>query len=113
MNVFLGVTGASGAPYAARLLRALADSGCEVGIAASAAGVEVLASELGPNVTVNCICPAGVPTTDMGRQWLGLPRRTCPRSRPTRRGAFAGVAQTRSAAPRLPAYGGALVMRRA
>jgi flavin prenyltransferase len=46
MNVFLGVTGASGAPYAARLLRALADSGCEVGIAASAAGVEVLATEL-------------------------------------------------------------------
>ena len=46
MRVFLGVTGASGAPYAARLLHALADSGCEVGIAASAAGVEVLATEL-------------------------------------------------------------------
>ena len=29
MNVFLGVTGASGAPYAARLLRALTESGCE------------------------------------------------------------------------------------
>src|SRR6185295_18747939 len=46
MNVFLGVTGASGAPYAARLLRALAESGCEVGLAASAAGIEVLATEL-------------------------------------------------------------------
>ena len=46
MNVFLGVTGASGAPYAARLLRALADAGCEVGLTASAAGVEVLATEL-------------------------------------------------------------------
>ncbi len=46
MNVFLGVTGASGAPYAARLLRALAEAGCEVGISASAAGVEVLATEL-------------------------------------------------------------------
>ena len=46
MNVFLGVTGASGAPYAARLLRALTESGCEVGLAASAAGVEVLATEL-------------------------------------------------------------------
>ena len=46
MNVFLGVTGASGAPYAARLLRALVDAGCEVGLAASAAGVEVLATEL-------------------------------------------------------------------
>ena len=44
--MFLGVTGASGAPYAARLLRALADAGCEVGLAASAAGVEVLATEL-------------------------------------------------------------------
>ncbi len=46
MNVFLGVTGASGAPYAARLLRALADAGCEVGLTASAAGIEVLATEL-------------------------------------------------------------------
>jgi flavin prenyltransferase len=46
MHVFLGVTGASGAPYAARLLRALGDAGCEVGLSASAAGVEVLATEL-------------------------------------------------------------------
>lgn len=46
MNVFLGVTGASGAPYAARLLRALADAGCEVGLTASSAGIEVLATEL-------------------------------------------------------------------
>src|SRR5215211_4462629 len=46
MDVFLGVTGASGAPYAARLLRALVEAGCDVGLAASAAGVEVLATEL-------------------------------------------------------------------
>lgn len=46
MNVFLGVTGASGAPYAVRLLRALTDAGCEVGLAVSAAGVEVIATEL-------------------------------------------------------------------
>ncbi len=46
MRVFLGVTGASGAPYAARLLRALGESGCEVGLSASAAGIEVLATEL-------------------------------------------------------------------
>ena len=46
MRVFLGVTGASGAPYAARLLRALAEAGCEVGLTASAAGIEVLATEL-------------------------------------------------------------------
>src|SRR5215218_2368057 len=46
MNVFLGVTGASGAPYAARLLRALTEAGCEVGLTASAAGIEVIATEL-------------------------------------------------------------------
>ena len=46
MRVFLGITGASGAPYAARLLEGLIGAGCEVGISASAAGVEVLATEL-------------------------------------------------------------------
>jgi 4-hydroxy-3-polyprenylbenzoate decarboxylase len=46
MRIFLGITGASGAPYAARLLQALAGAGCEVGVSASGAGVEVLATEL-------------------------------------------------------------------
>jgi flavin prenyltransferase len=46
MRVFLGVTGASGAPYAARLLEALTDADCEVGLCASAAGLEVIATEL-------------------------------------------------------------------
>ena len=46
MRVFLGITGASGAPYAARLLEALAAAGCEIGVCASRAGVEVLATEL-------------------------------------------------------------------
>ena len=46
MRVFLGITGASGAPYAARLLEALTESGCEVGVCASAAGLEVIATEL-------------------------------------------------------------------
>src|SRR5213595_1919240 len=46
MRVFLGITGASGAPYAARLLEALAEAGCEVGVSASRAGIEVLATEL-------------------------------------------------------------------
>jgi flavin prenyltransferase len=45
-HVFLGVTGASGAPYAARLLEALAAAGCEIGVSASSAGIEVLATEL-------------------------------------------------------------------
>jgi flavin prenyltransferase len=46
MNVFLGITGASGAPYAARLLEALVAAGVEVGLSASSAGVEILATEL-------------------------------------------------------------------
>ena len=46
MRVFLGITGASGAPYAARLLRALSEAGCEVGVCISDAGHEVLATEL-------------------------------------------------------------------
>jgi 4-hydroxy-3-polyprenylbenzoate decarboxylase len=46
MNVFLGITGASGAPYAARLLEALVSADVEVGLCASSAGVEVVATEL-------------------------------------------------------------------
>ena len=46
MRVFLGITGASGAPYTARLLEALAGAGCEIGVSASSAGIEVLATEL-------------------------------------------------------------------
>ena len=46
MRVFLGVTGASGAPYAARLLQSLAAADCEIGLVASAAGIEVIATEL-------------------------------------------------------------------
>jgi 4-hydroxy-3-polyprenylbenzoate decarboxylase len=46
MNVFLGITGASGAPYAARLLAALSQSGAQVGVSISDSGFEVLATEL-------------------------------------------------------------------
>ena len=46
MNVFLGITGASGAPYAARLLQALVAAQAEVGICVSRAGFELLATEL-------------------------------------------------------------------
>src|ERR671933_1639740 len=46
MRVFLGITGASGAPYAKRLLVSLAAADCEVGVCASGAAVEVLATEL-------------------------------------------------------------------
>jgi 4-hydroxy-3-polyprenylbenzoate decarboxylase len=46
VRVFLGVTGASGAPYAERLLRALAAADCEIGLTASSSGIQVLATEL-------------------------------------------------------------------
>jgi 4-hydroxy-3-polyprenylbenzoate decarboxylase len=46
VKVFLGVTGASGAPYARGILQALVRAGCDVGLCASAAGIEVLATEL-------------------------------------------------------------------
>jgi 4-hydroxy-3-polyprenylbenzoate decarboxylase len=46
VRVFLGITGASGAPYAARILEALTEAECEVGLCASRAGIEVLATEL-------------------------------------------------------------------
>ena len=46
MRVFLGITGASGAPYAARLVQVLAGADVELGICASSAGIEVLATEL-------------------------------------------------------------------
>jgi flavin prenyltransferase len=46
MNVFFGITGASGAPYAARLLDALVAADVEIGLCASSAGLEVVATEL-------------------------------------------------------------------
>jgi 4-hydroxy-3-polyprenylbenzoate decarboxylase len=46
VRVFLGITGASGAPYARRLVQALTAADCELGICASSAAVEVLAVEL-------------------------------------------------------------------
>jgi len=53
VNVFLGITGASGAPYAARLLEALSAADCEIGVCASSAGVEVLATELYGNAKLS------------------------------------------------------------
>ena len=53
MHVFLGITGASGAPYAARLLEALAAADCEIGVCASSAGIEVVATELYGNAKLS------------------------------------------------------------
>jgi 4-hydroxy-3-polyprenylbenzoate decarboxylase len=46
VHVFLGITGASGAPYARRLLHSLAAADCEIGVSVSGAAIEVLATEL-------------------------------------------------------------------
>ena len=46
MRVFLGITGASGAPYAARVLDGLAAAGAEIGVCASASAGEVIAWEV-------------------------------------------------------------------
>jgi flavin prenyltransferase len=53
VRVFLGITGASGAPYAARLIEVLARSDVELGICASGAGIEVLATELYGNARLS------------------------------------------------------------
>ena len=45
-RAFLGITGASGAPYAARVLDGLVAAGLEVGLCASASAGEVIAWEL-------------------------------------------------------------------
>ena len=46
MRVFLGITGASGAPYAKGILDGLVAAGAEIGVCASSAGIEVVATEL-------------------------------------------------------------------
>jgi 4-hydroxy-3-polyprenylbenzoate decarboxylase len=53
VRVFLGITGASGAAYAARLLSALSEADCELGVCASRAGLEVLATELYGNARLS------------------------------------------------------------
>ena len=52
MRIFLGITGASGAPYAARLVESLTAADCELGICISRAGYEVLATELYRDVSL-------------------------------------------------------------
>ncbi len=45
-SIFLGITGASGAPYALRLLTALAERGCSLSVCLSDVGVDVVQHEL-------------------------------------------------------------------
>jgi flavin prenyltransferase len=63
VHVFLGITGASGAPYAARLIHALGAAGCELGICISRAGYEVLATELYQD--------PGIPRDEIAARLLG------------------------------------------
>jgi 4-hydroxy-3-polyprenylbenzoate decarboxylase len=53
MRVFLGITGASGAPYAARLVESLSAADVDLGLCASSAGIEVLATELFGNARLS------------------------------------------------------------
>lgn len=56
MRFFLGITGASGAVYGARALQALVAAGCDVGVCASNAALQVAGHELfglGPRPTVS------------------------------------------------------------
>jgi 4-hydroxy-3-polyprenylbenzoate decarboxylase len=53
VRIFLGITGASGAPYAARILEALTEADCEVGVSVSDAAIEVLATELYGNARLS------------------------------------------------------------
>jgi 4-hydroxy-3-polyprenylbenzoate decarboxylase len=53
VRVFLGITGASGAPYAARILEALTEADCEVGVSVSDAAIEVIATELYGNARLS------------------------------------------------------------
>ncbi len=80
MRVFLGITGASGAPYAARLLEVLVAAGVDVGVCASAAGLEVIATELygdaslpQDEVLARFMAPAGAAARAYGAQDWSAP----------------------------------------
>src|SRR5919199_2530778 len=66
MRVMLGITGASGAPYAARVLRGLVRAGVDVGVCASAAAHQVAALELYGERE-----PSGDPIARLVSEWGG------------------------------------------
>src|SRR4051794_24735112 len=66
MRVMLGITGASGAPYAARVLRGLVQAGAEVGVCASSAARQVVALELYGEGE-----PSGDPVARLVSEWGG------------------------------------------
>ena len=78
-SVFVGVTGASGAPYALRLVQALAAAGCRLQLCISDAGVLVVRHELGLGkdgreaVAAAFLASAGVEATVYGPGDLAAP----------------------------------------
>jgi len=54
----VAITGASGAPYAVRLLEVLSAAGCDVHLSISAAGRDLLRQELDLSVDLENFCPA-------------------------------------------------------
>ncbi|MBI4830251.1 MAG: hypothetical protein HY801_01570, partial [Candidatus Lindowbacteria bacterium] len=50
MHIIVAITGASGAPYAVRLIQALAEKKCKVHVTISAAGARLLKHEMGVNI---------------------------------------------------------------
>jgi 4-hydroxy-3-polyprenylbenzoate decarboxylase len=59
-NIVLGVTGASGATYAVRLLEVLLAAGCDVHLSISAAAKTILDQELGLDVDLDQFNPAAL-----------------------------------------------------
>ena len=57
-NIVVAITGASGAPYAVRLIEVLAAAGCTVHLTISAAAVEVFKYELGLTIDLENFDPA-------------------------------------------------------
>jgi 4-hydroxy-3-polyprenylbenzoate decarboxylase len=53
LPLVLGITGASGAPYAVRLLEVLLEAGCEIHLTISPSGQAVIATELGRHVDLD------------------------------------------------------------
>jgi 4-hydroxy-3-polyprenylbenzoate decarboxylase len=53
LPIVLGITGASGAPYGARLLEVLLQSGCEIHLSISPSGQAVIEEELGRRIDLD------------------------------------------------------------
>jgi len=73
-NVVLAITGASGAVYGVRLLDVLIHSGCDVHLAVSPAGCDVLKTELDVDVDVDDLDVSALLRNAVVAGWYGQPR---------------------------------------